>query len=534
LSGFHNIKWFTALIVGLAVSVMMAQSGYGASSYTKAQLNLLLNGSTIYAKGMQCFDLETAMASSPGEPVLTVTFEPGGTLIIHSVCASSRSTISSDSVGSWRMSDNQVCVRSTDSIFVQTLPENGENCMTAEEARFGFELVDNQQQRVWYFRVENHPVFGSKEDLLQALAEVSQDQVADKPPVTQSPLVQPAPKAVVTPPSDTSIVPLARPAPIPRPEPAPQAIPASEPPLAQKPKTISNSARDAAMWTSIRGSTDIADYLNYLEVYPNGMFVTLADTQIRNLVSGQAGSVNASSEDHDATYGRYFALVIGNNKYQYLPDLRTAVNDAKALADLLDQTYSFTVTLLLDATRSDILDALDKMAETLGEADNLLIYYAGHGLLDEGAGRGYWLATDAKPNRRNNWVSNSTLTDTLSILEAKHVMVIADSCFSGTLVRASKAGVRAGDYWKRMARKRTRVALVSGGLEPVSDGTGSHSPFAEALLSALRSNRAIMDGTQLFDHLRRPVMISASQTPQYADVRQAGHDGGDFLFVRKR
>jgi len=44
----------------------------------------------------------------------------------------------------------------------------------------------------------------------------------------------------------------------------------------------------------------------------------------------------------------------------------------------------------------------------------------------------------------------------------------------------------------------------------------------------------VMDGTQLFEKVRRPVMLAAKQTPQYSDVRQAGHDGGDFLFVRRR
>ncbi len=43
-----------------------------------------------------------------------------------------------------------------------------------------------------------------------------------------------------------------------------------------------------------------------------------------------------------------------------------------------------------------------------------------------------------------------------------------------------------------------------------------------------------MDGTQLFTKMRRPVMVAAEQTPQYSDARSAGHDGGDFLFVRKR
>jgi hypothetical protein len=43
-----------------------------------------------------------------------------------------------------------------------------------------------------------------------------------------------------------------------------------------------------------------------------------------------------------------------------------------------------------------------------------------------------------------------------------------------------------------------------------------------------------MDGVQLFGKMRRPVMVAAEQTPQYSDVRNAGHDGGDFLFVRKK
>jgi hypothetical protein len=86
-----------------------------------------------------------------------------------------------------------------------------------------------------------------------------------------------------------------------------------------------------------------------------------------------------------------------------------------------------------------------------------------------------------------------------------------------------------------MAVKRTRVALTSGGLEPVQDKGGSgHSPFAKAFLDTLGDNQAIIDATQLFTRMRRPVMLDANQTPQYADVRNAGHDGGDFLFVRKR
>ena len=80
-----------------------------------------------------------------------------------------------------------------------------------------------------------------------------------------------------------------------------------------------------------------------------------------------------------------------------------------------------------------------------------------------------------------------------------------------------------------MASKWARVAITSGGLEPIADkGGGENSPFAKAFMDVLGNNKAVMDGTTLFSKMRRSVMVNAEQTPQYSDVRNAGHDGGDF------
>jgi hypothetical protein len=85
-----------------------------------------------------------------------------------------------------------------------------------------------------------------------------------------------------------------------------------------------------------------------------------------------------------------------------------------------------------------------------------------------------------------------------------------------------------------MLGKRSRTALVSGGLEPVMDsGGGGHSVFAKAFLDALENNRAVMEGQALFDAVKRPVVLNSDQTPQYSDIRKAGHDGGEFMFVRR-
>jgi hypothetical protein len=41
-----------------------------------------------------------------------------------------------------------------------------------------------------------------------------------------------------------------------------------------------------------------------------------------------------------------------------------------------------------------------------------------------------------------------------------------------------------------------------------------------------------MGGTELFTKIRRPVMLNSDQTPEYSDIRKAGHEGGDFLFIK--
>jgi hypothetical protein len=67
----------------------------------------------------------------------------------------------------------------------------------------------------------------------------------------------------------------------------------------------------------------------------------------------------------------------------------------------------------------------------------------------------------------------------------------------------------------------------------VLDGGGGHSVFAKAFMDALKENKSVLDGQALFDAIKRPIVVNADQTPQYSDIRRAGHDGGDFVFVRR-
>jgi hypothetical protein len=233
-------------------------------------------------------------------------------------------------------------------------------------------------------------------------------------------------------------------------------------------------------------------------------------------------------------FGNFHALVIGNNFYNGdIPPLKTAIKDTTELASLLQDTYGFEVELLLNADKDQILNALNEKSETLRKDDNLLVYYAGHGVYDEDADVGYWLPVDADLEDKSNWILNSTITDTIKGMDAKHVLLMADSCFSGTLLRSTQVK-RTGKFYTQMATRTARLVMTSGGVEPVMDGGGDgHSVFARSLLAKLRSPEVIIDGTSLYQAIREPVVMSSEQVPQYSNIRFIDSDGGDFLFVKR-
>ena len=242
-------------------------------------------------------------------------------------------------------------------------------------------------------------------------------------------------------------------------------------------------------------------------------------------------------------FGDYYALVIGNAAYRHMPRLETAHADARSVATLLETRYDFDVKLLLDADRYEILAALNEIRAKLTSKDNLLLYYAGHGEFDEGEGAGYWLPVDARPEDDVNWIANRAITDVLNATEALHVMVVADSCYSGSLTegalpRLEDAGDGAAARWAgKLHERSSRTALTSGGLAPVLDGGGGdHSIFARAFLDILDANEAVLDGASLHSELSARVRYRARsrsfrQNPEYAPIRYGHHGGGEFFFL---
>jgi len=243
-------------------------------------------------------------------------------------------------------------------------------------------------------------------------------------------------------------------------------------------------------------------------------------------------------------FGQYYALIIGNTSYRGFPDLVSPEEDVKHIDKILREKYGFKTRLILNADRYTILSSLNELGKTLKESDNLLVYYAGHGELDEINQRGHWLPVDADPDNTANWISTVNITDILNVIPARHVMVVADSCYAGTLSVAAQARLNVATANENLQRKwveimnrtRARVVLTSGGVKPVLDsGGGKHSVFARAFIDTLQENNSVIEGYSIYRRLADQVSRNAAnlqfdQNPQYAPIKHGG-GLGEFFFV---
>jgi uncharacterized protein len=249
------------------------------------------------------------------------------------------------------------------------------------------------------------------------------------------------------------------------------------------------------------------------------------------------------------SFGRYYAIVIGNQDYQSIEDLETPRYDAARAARVLADKYGFIVQILEDANDVTMLKAINDLNPVLKPDDNVLIYYAGHGArLQTGRSEnGYWLPVNADaPPKDTYWIPNEQITGHLGRLPARRVLVVADSCYAGLLSTDPSYLFVGGDtpyskeYIKYKLPKRARLLLSSGGDRPVLDeGSGGNSVFARAFLDELESNQGVLASPELFSRIRKRVEIAAArnkfvQTPEFKSIKGAGHEVGDFFFVPRQ
>jgi WD40 repeat protein len=266
-------------------------------------------------------------------------------------------------------------------------------------------------------------------------------------------------------------------------------------------------------------------------------------------------------------FRRSLAIVAGIDAYtDGIPPLRTAVNDARRLAAILEGHHGYDVRLLLDgdATRAGFTRVLrEELCGDVGPDDRVVFYFAGHGVALQGddGPQGYLLPVDARRADPDTYLHMPALHEALVALPCRHMLVVLDACFAGAFRWSGTRDI--GGLPKVIHRERfdrfvsdpawqviTSAAQDQRALDSLSTGSlgtreerGEHSPFALALFAGLtgaadvvprEGGDGVITATELYLYLEEQVQASTiharrRQTPRLWPLSK--HDKGEFVFL---
>lgn len=233
-----------------------------------------------------------------------------------------------------------------------------------------------------------------------------------------------------------------------------------------------------------------------------------------------------------------YAVVIGIERYRRdLPNVNFASHDAKVVREYLTKRLGFSeqnvVSLINDhAAKSDMEKYLEYwLPEHVDNDSTVLIYFSGHGAPNLKTNEGYILPYDGDPTYLDGTgYSLKRLYETLEKSPAKEVVVMLDSCFSGTggrsVISKGLRPVVISVENPLLAGGKTVVLTASSGVQSSSTyNSKSHGLLTYFLLKGLQgsadqNNDGKIDLSEVYAYLRPQVEIVArqefnnEQTPQ--------------------
>lgn len=287
-------------------------------------------------------------------------------------------------------------------------------------------------------------------------------------------------------------------------------------------------------------SQEGGNFWNNVVLADNVSAITVTATDNAGNFSTAKFAVEKSSTEPIAVTGakepKNYCLLIAAQNYadNSIPSLENPVGDALKLKIIFKEKYKFEesdIVTLLNPSNNDIKRQLIELSTRIQPEDNLIIFYAGHGIWSEKEKKGYWLMTDAKYSDQSSWLPNKEVLDLISKVPAQHTLLITDACFSGSVFRTRGLGANASAALKELDSKVSRVAITSGNDTEVPD----ESVFMKHLVKALNDNRdSYLTAQKLFiTKILEAVMTETKTEPRYGTLESAGHVGGDFIFVKK-
>jgi hypothetical protein len=199
--------------------------------------------------------------------------------------------------------------------------------------------------------------------------------------------------------------------------------------------------------------------------------------------------------------GRY-ALIVASSRYTdaTLTQLEAPEHDARALATVLAAPGigDFDVTTLTDEPAPSVMQGIEDFFDGRRREDLVLLYFSGHGILDEGA-RLYFATTDTRVDRpRSTAVSADFVNELMTECRSRRQVLVLDCCNSGAFARGIKAGTTVGAGERFEGRGRVVItasdalqyAFEGGRIEGESTG----SVFTQALVEGLDTGAADLNG----------------------------------------
>jgi tetratricopeptide (TPR) repeat protein len=193
--------------------------------------------------------------------------------------------------------------------------------------------------------------------------------------------------------------------------------------------------------------------------------------------------------------GRRFALVIGNDKYESLPVLQKAVNDARAVAERLTR-LGFEVILVENATRRAMNEKLTALTGKLGRGDSAFFFFAGHGVAIKDGN--YLLPIDTPQAGEGQeglitreGIAADSIIDALQERGARVVVMVLDACRDNPFKKTGSRGVGGGRGLGEMRAPEGVFVLYSAGfgqsaLDRLSDSDpNSNSVFTRTFVRLL-------------------------------------------------
>jgi hypothetical protein len=230
------------------------------------------------------------------------------------------------------------------------------------------------------------------------------------------------------------------------------------------------------------------------------------------------------------------ALIIANSNYQNVAQLAGVKKDSQAIQQELAQ-LGYQVTLVDDANRAEMIQVLNQMIQQSNRDDSVLIYYAGHGYVNNGSSVGYWLPTDARIDHGEQWLSTLDVARFINNIAAKQILLVSDSCFSGSLSYEAALQTKTELNKNAVLKRRSVMVLTSGSEEPVADSSSTGlSPFAASFVQSIGqvSKDSDLRGQNLYKNVFQQVTSRFKQYPTYGGLDSAGNMlGGEYIFEKK-